>query len=127
MDSIIVSAPEGVPQALAGQLKLLAIFGDSRLEKFPTVPTAKEQGLDFKITMWRGISVPKDTPPALVAQVHDIIKNCMTDPDFKKKCDELSVELKYINQQDFGKFVLSEDARYQQLIMGEKLGDRYKK
>jgi tripartite-type tricarboxylate transporter receptor subunit TctC len=127
VDSIIVSAPEGVPQALAGQLKLLAIFGDSRLEKFPTVPTAKEQGLDFKITMWRGISVPKDTPPALVAQVHDIIKNCMTDPDFKKKCDELSVELKYMNQQDFGKFVLSEDARYQQLIMGEKLGDRYKK
>lgn len=126
VDSIIVSAPEGVPQALAGQLKLLGVFGDSRLDKFPHVATAKQQGLDFNVSMWRGISVPKDTPPALIAQIHDIVKKCMADPDFKKKCEELSVELKYMNPQDFGKFVLSEDARYQQLIMSEKLGDRYK-
>ena len=126
VDSIIVSAPEGVPQALAGQLKLLGIFGDSRLDKFPNVPTAKEQGVNFNISMWRGIAAPKDTPPALVAQIHDIAKKCMADPDFKKRCEDLSVELKYMNSQDLGKFMLSEDARYQQLIMGEKLGDRYK-
>jgi len=127
VDSIIVSAPEGVPQALAGQLRLLGIFGDNRLDKFPNVPTAKEQGLDFHVSMWRGISAPKDTPPTIITQIHDLTKKCMADPEFKKKCDELSIELKYMNSQDFGKFVLAEDARYQQLIMGEKLGDRYKK
>jgi len=127
VDSIMVSAPEGVPQALAGDLKLLGIFGDSRLDKFPNVPTAKEQGISFNISMWRGISVPKDTPPALITQIHDIVKKCMADADFKKRCEELSVELKYMNPQDLGKFMVSEDARYQQLIMSEKLGDRYKK
>jgi tripartite-type tricarboxylate transporter receptor subunit TctC len=127
VDSIIVSAPEGVPQALAGDLKLLGIFGDSRLDKFPNVPTAKEQGINFNISMWRGIAVPKDTPPALITQIHDIVKKCMADADFKKRCEELSVELKYMNPQDLGKFMVSEDARYQQLIMSEKLGDRYKK
>ena len=127
VDSIIVSAPEGVPQALARDLKLLGIFGDNRLDKFPNVPTAKEQGINFNISMWRGISVPKDTPPALITQIHDIVKKCMADADFKKRCEELSVELKYMNPQDLGKFMVSEDARYQQLIMSEKLGDRYKK
>jgi len=127
VDSIIVSAPEGVPQALAGQLRMLGIFGDNRLDKFPNVPTAKEQGLDFHVSMWRGISAPKDTPPAIITQIHDLAKKCMADPEFKKKCDELSIELKYMNPQDFGKFVLAEDVRYQQLIMAEKLGDRYKK
>ena len=127
VDSIIVSAPEGVPQALAGDLKLLGIFGDSRLDKFPNVPTAKEQGINFDISMWRGISVPKDTPSALITHIHDIVKKCMADADFKKRCEELSVELKYMNPQDLGKFMVSEDARYQQLIMSEKLGDRYKK
>ncbi len=29
--------------------------------------------------------------------------------------------------EELGKFMVSEDARYQQLIMTEKLGDRYKK
>ncbi len=127
VDSIIVSAPEGIPQALAGDLKLLGIFGDNRLDKFPNVPTAKEQGLTFNISMWRGISVPKDTPPALINQIHDIVKKCMADADFKKKCQELSVELKYMGPQELGKFMVSEDARYQQLIQAEKLGDRYKK
>ncbi len=126
VDSIMVSAPEGVPQALAGDLRLLGVFGDSRLDKFPNVPTAKEQGINFNVSMWRGISVPKDTPPALIAQIHDMVKKCMADPDFKKKCEELSVELKYMNSPDLGKFMVSEDARYQQLIMTEKLGDRYK-
>jgi len=126
VDSIIVSAPEGVPQALAGNLKLLGIFGDERLAKFPNVPTAKELGLNFNVSMWRGIHAPKDTPPAIINQLHDIAKKCIGDADFKKKCDELGIQIKYLNSEDYGKFMLSEDARYKELIMKEKLGDRYK-
>ena len=48
VDSIIVSAPEGVPQALAGQLEAPGVFGDTRLDKFPLVATAKEQGHRFQ-------------------------------------------------------------------------------
>lgn len=117
VNAIMVSAPEGIPQAQAGQLRILGVFGDSRLPKFPNVQTAKEQGLDFKVTMWRGILAPKDTPPALIGQIHDIFKKCMEDPDFKKKTEKLSVELKYMNQSDFGKFLMSEDERYKNLMI----------
>jgi tripartite-type tricarboxylate transporter receptor subunit TctC len=126
VDSIIVSAPEGVPQALAGDLKLLAIFGDERLAKFPNVPTAKELGINFNMSMWRGVHAPKDTPPAILNQLHDIIKNCLADADFKKKCDDLGVQIRYVNAEDYGKFMLAEDARYKDLVVKEKLGDRYK-
>jgi tripartite-type tricarboxylate transporter receptor subunit TctC len=126
VDSIIVSAPEGVPQALAGDLRLLGIFGEERLGKFPNVPTAKELGLNFQISMWRGIQAPKDTPPAIVNQLHDITKKCLADADFKKKCEELGVQIKYLNAEEYGKFMLSEDARYKELIVKEKLGERYK-
>ncbi len=63
VDAVMVSAPEGVPQAHAGQLRILGVFGEKRLAKFPNVATAKEQGVDFKFTMWRGVLAPKDTPP----------------------------------------------------------------
>ena len=125
-NAIMVSAPQGVPQAQAGQLRVLGILGDSRLPKFPNVQTAKEQGMDFKVTMWRGVIVPKDTPAPMIAQIHDIFKKCMDDPDFKKKAEELSVELKYMNQADFGKFLLAEDERYKNLMIKEKFGNRYK-
>jgi tripartite-type tricarboxylate transporter receptor subunit TctC len=126
VDSIIVSAPEGVPQALAGDLKLLGIFGEERLGKFPNVPTAKELGLNFQISMWRGIHAPKDTPQAIITQLHDITKKCLADADFKKRGDELGVQIKYLNAEEYGKFMLSEDARYKELILKEKLGERYK-
>jgi tripartite-type tricarboxylate transporter receptor subunit TctC len=126
VDAIIVSAPEGVPQALAGQLRVLGVFGPERLEKFPKVPTAKEQGMPFAMTMWRGVMVPKDTPPALAKQIHDILKKCMDDPEFKKKAEELSVDLRYMGPEELGKFIVAEDARYKELIVAEKMGDRYK-
>jgi tripartite-type tricarboxylate transporter receptor subunit TctC len=126
VDSIIVSAPEGVPQALGGDLKLLGIFGDQRLGKFPNVPTAKELGINFSMSMWRGVHAPKDTPPAILIQLHDIIKKCLSDADFNKKCDELGVQTRYLNAEDYGKFMLAEDARYKELIVKEKLGERYK-
>ena len=126
VDSIIVSAPEGVPQALAGDLKLLGIFGEERLGRFPNVPTAKELGINFNMSMWRGVHAPKDTPAATLIQLHNIIKKCLSDADFKKKCDELGVQIRYLNAEDYGKFMLVEDARYKELIVKEKLGERYK-
>jgi tripartite-type tricarboxylate transporter receptor subunit TctC len=102
------------------------VFGDERLEKFEEVPTAKELGIAFNIGMWRGVAVPKDTPAAIQAQLHDILKKCMGDADFKKKCEELSVQLMYRGPKDFEKFILAEDARYRDLIIREKLGERYK-
>mgnify|MGYP001165933254 CR=1 FL=1 len=126
VDSIIVSAPEGVPQALAGQLRILGVFGGERLDKFPKVPLASEQGMNFSMTMWRGVIAPKDTPPAIVKQLHDILKKSMDDPEFKKKAEDLSVELRYMGPEEFGKFMVSEDARYKELVIAEKMGERYK-
>jgi tripartite-type tricarboxylate transporter receptor subunit TctC len=83
-------------------------------------------GINFHIGMWRGVAVPRDTPAGIQAQLHDILKNCLADADFKKKCEELSVQLSYKGPQDFEKFILSEDTRYKDLIVKAKLGDRYK-
>jgi tripartite-type tricarboxylate transporter receptor subunit TctC len=126
IDTIMASAPEGIPQAAAGQLRILGIFGEKRLANFPNVPTGKEQGVDFQMTMWRTVLMPKDASPATVAQVHDILKKVLDDPEFIKKAEELSVTLKYMNSADLGKFMQAEDVRYQKLIKDAKLGDRYK-
>lgn len=126
VDAVMVSAPEGIPQAHAKQLRILGVFGEKRLAKFPDVPTAKEQGIDFKFTMWRGVLAPKDTPPELIKQLHDIFKKTMDDAQFKAKAEELSVDLKYLGVEDFGKFLKAEDEQYMNLIKKAKLGDRYK-
>jgi len=127
VDASMNSAPEGLPQVQAGQLRMLGVFGDERLKGFPNVPTAKEQGINFTFTMWRGVMAPKNTPAAIVKQLHDIFKKCMEDPEFKKKADELSLELRYMDGPTFGKFILAEDERYRKICIEEKLGTKYGK
>ncbi len=126
IDSAIGSSPEGMPQALAGQLRILGIFADQRLAKFPDVKTAKEQGLNFSGTMWRGIMAPKGTPKEIINKLDNIFKQCMNDPDFVKKADEMMWPLKYMGPKEFVKFMSEEDKRYKELIIENKLGDRYK-
>lgn len=126
VNAVMVSAPEGIPQAHAGQLRILGIFGEKRLAKFPNVPLAKEQGIDFKFTMWRGVLAPKDTPPEILKQMHDAFKKTMDDAGFKAKAEEMSVDLKYLGREDFAKFLQAEDKQYMELIKKAKLGDRYK-
>jgi len=52
VDSIIVSARRGSAGA-GGPASHPGVFGPDRLDKFPKVPTAKEQGMNFAMTMWR--------------------------------------------------------------------------
>lgn len=126
IDSAIGSSPEGISQALAGDLRILGIFGDQRLAQFPDVPTAAEQGFEFYGTMWRGIVAPKGTPKAIINRLDEIFKKCMDDPEFRKRAEEMTCPLKYMGPQEFGEFMKAEDVRYKELIINNKLGDRYK-
>lgn len=51
---------EALPQIEAGNLKVLAVLSDDRIDAAPDVPTAKEQGVDFVGANWRGFYVPAD-------------------------------------------------------------------
>ena len=62
IDAVAVSPAEVGTHVEAGKLKILGIASEERLEKFPEVPTYKEQGVDLVLGTWRGLAVPKDTP-----------------------------------------------------------------
>lgn len=49
---------EVLPQVEAGNLRVLAVLADERVDVLPDVPTAAEQGLDVVGANWRGFYVP---------------------------------------------------------------------
>lgn len=126
VDSVIGSSPEGISQVMSGDFRILGIFADQRLSQFPDVPTAAELGIEYYGTMWRGIIAPKNTPKKYIDKWEKIFKQCMEDPEFVKKADEMVWPLKYMGTKEFGKFMKEEDARYKNLIITSKMGDRYK-
>uniref|UniRef100_A0A7C3RPZ5 Tripartite tricarboxylate transporter substrate binding protein n=1 Tax=Dictyoglomus thermophilum TaxID=14 RepID=A0A7C3RPZ5_DICTH len=126
INSYMGAAPEGLNNVDAGQLRILGVFGDKRLDKYPDVPTAKEQGFNFKFGMWRGVAVQKGTPKEIVDRLHTIFLRCMRDPDFVKKAKELSLTLEYRGPSSFSKFIQDYNAYYENLIKTNKLGTKYK-
>src|SRR6516165_10789276 len=46
------------PQIAAGTIKAYAVSSSERLPTVPDVPTAKEDGLDYKMSIWAGIFAP---------------------------------------------------------------------
>src|SRR4029453_17308647 len=54
------------PQIAAGTIKAYAVSSSERLPTLTGVPTAKEDGLDYQMSIWAGIFAPKGTPKPIV-------------------------------------------------------------
>jgi tripartite-type tricarboxylate transporter receptor subunit TctC len=116
VNAVSVSPPEGIPQLQAGKFKIISLFADKRLEMFPDVPTVKEQGIDFVMGMWRGLVAPTGTPLDVIQKLHDAFKQGMEEPAFKKNAKDMSIHLRYLGPEDFGKLMAADHEFYGKLI-----------
>jgi tripartite-type tricarboxylate transporter receptor subunit TctC len=72
-----------------GQLKPLAIVGKHRIQKYPSVPTLTELGVnDYGIYRWFILVSNSDADPVIL----DYVKSKIINPDFKKKINDLGVQ-----------------------------------
>jgi tripartite-type tricarboxylate transporter receptor subunit TctC len=125
VDAAMCNSPEGYANVEGNQLRMLVSFGAERLAKFPSVPTAKESGLDIELRQWRGFAVPVGTPEAIVERLDDIIRQVVSDPDFVARLDTIGAQAVYRNTEEYNAFVKSEDQRFMNLIKSKGFGNRY--
>jgi putative tricarboxylic transport membrane protein len=76
-----------------GKMRMLAVATEKRLPQFPDVPTFKELGMDWVDGAYRGIGVPKSTPPALRKQVSDMMDAINKDPELRKRMTDDGFEV----------------------------------
>jgi len=103
-------------QADAGQLRIIAVTSPERVPVVPDVQTAKEQGYDVDVVMWRGIAAPKGTPKEAVAKLEDAIKKVVASAEFKERSAKLGFEPAFLPAADFGKVITSDDASISKLM-----------
>ena len=76
-----------------GKMRMLAVATEKRLPQFPDVPTFRELGLNWVDGAYRGIGVPKSTPPAVRKEVSDMMESINKDPEHRKKMFEGGFEV----------------------------------
>jgi len=106
-----------MPQVKANRLRPLAIARSARLPDLPTVPTFVEAGLpDYTASAWYSMHAPVKTPPEIVARLNKELARIMTLPDMRERLKQLGSDAGGNSTEEFGQFVLNENARYGKLI-----------
>jgi len=104
------------PQVEAGKLRVLAVTSSSRLPIMPDVPTAKEQGYDVDMVMWRGVAAPKGTPPGAIAKLEGAIRKVVESAEFRARSAKLGFEPAFLPAAEFGGLVAKDDAAISKLM-----------
>jgi len=102
----------------AGKLRVLAATSADRIPVMPDVATAKEQGFDVDVVMWRGVAAPKGTPKEAIAKLEDAVRKVVTSKEFQERSAKLGFEPAFLPTSEFGKLIARDDASIAKL-MGE--------
>jgi tripartite-type tricarboxylate transporter receptor subunit TctC len=114
---VLVQLPGALAaQVKAGNVRLLATMIPARDPALPDVPTAREQGVDVALEAWRGIAVPRGTPPQVVAALENAIRQTAEGQDFARSAEKLGVRPAFMPAAQFGEVIAKEDAQLAQLM-----------
>jgi tripartite-type tricarboxylate transporter receptor subunit TctC len=89
IDYLCDSPSTTLPQFQGGLVKVLATTGAERWPTLPKVPTAKEQGLDFVVTAWQAIFLPRDTPTAIVQRLNTAVSQALDLPPVRGRLSDI--------------------------------------
>lgn len=100
----------------SGGLRVLGVLAKSREPLFPDVPSATEQGLPFEGDLWRGIAVPKGTPPAVIARLEQAVRAAVQSPAFQQRGQLMGFVPSFATGPQLVQYMATEDALIAQLM-----------
>jgi tripartite-type tricarboxylate transporter receptor subunit TctC len=106
-------------QVLAGSVRAYAVSAPERLATLPDVPTAKEAGVNYEMSVWAGLFAPKGTPGQVIAKLADALDKSLDEPAVRETLAKLggTVPAKAErNPAAFDRFVRSEIARWAPIL-----------
>ncbi|MGH8619764.1 MAG: Bug family tripartite tricarboxylate transporter substrate binding protein [Burkholderiales bacterium] len=109
IDAIVTLTASVSQHTKGGPLKVLGVFASARDPVLPDVATANEQGFKFQSDLWRGIAMPKDTPPAVVARMEEALGRVVNSPEFRQIGEKAGFQPTFLPSEAFTKSVASED------------------
>lgn len=83
-----------LPFIKSGQLKPLAVTGESRISILPQTPTVSEAIPDFLTLQWFSMMAPAGTPNDILLKLHDALAQVSQDAETKQRLASIGLEVK---------------------------------
>jgi tripartite-type tricarboxylate transporter receptor subunit TctC len=106
-------------QITSGAIKAYAVSSPQRLATLPDVPTAKELGVDYQMSIWAGIFAPKGVPREVVDKLADALDKTLDDASVQKRLADLGGSIPAKDERSPAKFdayVKAEIARWSPIL-----------
>jgi tripartite-type tricarboxylate transporter receptor subunit TctC len=109
--------------ALAGSVKAYAVSAAERLATLPDVPTAREAGINYEMSVWAGLFAPKGTSPEVVARLAVALDKALDEPVVRERLAQLGGAIPAKAERNpaaFDRFVQSEIARWASILTANR-------
>jgi tripartite-type tricarboxylate transporter receptor subunit TctC len=119
VDFFCEQAVSVAPQIAAGTITAYGVSAGHRLASLPNVPTAKEAGVDYQMSIWAGIFAPKGTPKEAIDKLAAALDRSLDDPGVQKRLADLGGSIPDKAERppaQFESFVKAEIARWAPIL-----------
>ena len=111
------NAPNAIPLAKAGKIKLLAVTSAKRLSWLPDVPTVSESGLPgFEVTAWFGFVGPQGIPPMVVNKLNIEVQRILQVPSVADSLLKQGFDVMGGTPQEFTIFIKKEIEKWTKVV-----------
>ncbi len=108
----------------SGKLRALATCGEKRLSRWADVPTLIELGYDVVSNSPYGLAGPAGMDPKIIAQLDDVVRQVLEDPEFIKAMARVDQTTMYLNTADYKASIQRELVDSKRLIESLKLVEK---
>ena len=109
--------PAVAQQALAGNVRALAVLAPTRSNVLPDVPTTKEAGMPgLEAGTWYTVLAPAGTPKTVIAVLNKQINATLADPVFRKRVMDMGLTVMGGTPADVTTYIASESKRWSEVV-----------
>jgi tripartite-type tricarboxylate transporter receptor subunit TctC len=116
VDVSFSSLAENSTMIEAGEVRPLAVMAEERDAKYGDVPTLKEQGIDFSMGAWRGITGPAGLDENITAELNCNLEEIVHSAPYKDFMTKAGFGIAWKDTAAFTEFVATEDGAKGQIM-----------
>lgn len=116
VDAIIGAPVAMIPGVEAGDVRVVAVFGEEEVPGLPDTRTARSQGTDLVLSSRVGLSVPAGTDPEARDVLSAAVREISEDPEFVEQVEALGYGAGFIDADQYAQEWLEAETLVQQVV-----------
>src|ERR1700759_1922850 len=113
---IFDNLPTAAQQAKGGSVRALGVTSAKRWPSIPDIPAIAETVPGYEAAVFYGMSVPKGTPPDIIAALNKAINDSLKDPKLVARFADLGGVPTPMTPEDYGKHIAAETKKWRKVV-----------